>query len=96
MNPDPRPTPRIDLSIELLVMALLAFLPATFGAVDAWSEAAAVAIGAAITLLLVARALLRRGAGQRLSAWAWAPIVLFVAVVVIQLIPPPASLVQSI
>src|SRR4051812_46391523 len=90
-----RATSRLDALIELLLIALLIFMPAAFGAVDAWSESVATSIGAAIALSLAIRLLLRRGRPQ-LSAWAWGPIVLFIAVVLFQLFPLPAAMLRTL
>ena len=89
----PASTPRLDLVIELLLIALLLFMPAAYGAVDPWSESIATAGGAALALLLVARTLIARRS-MRISPWAWVPIVLFIAIVMLQLLPLPSHAVR--
>jgi O-antigen ligase/tetratricopeptide (TPR) repeat protein len=86
-------TKRIDLSIELLLIALLGFAPATFGAVNPWSELVIVCIGGAIALLLAARSFVARSG---VSGWAKLPIVVFLAIAFLQLIPLPAGLIGAL
>src|SRR5215204_1669216 len=88
-------TSRLDPVIEILIVALLAFMPAAFGAVDAWSEAIAVGLGAAIALCLALRAALAPSIELRPSL-AWLAVALFIAVVAAQLLPMPMSIVRAL
>ena len=58
-TPPPR-TSRLDPVIEILLIALLAFMPAAFGVVDEWAEAIAFTTGAGIALCLAVRAIAAR------------------------------------
>lgn len=82
---------RFDLAIEWLLLALLAFMPFAFGAVEAWSEQVVVGLAGAIAVCLVAKFVVCRDAR---FAWSWGlvPIGLFVALVLFQLLPLPAGL----
>jgi O-antigen ligase/tetratricopeptide (TPR) repeat protein len=88
-------TSRLDPFIEVLLIALLAFLPAALGAVDSWTEAIATALGAAIALCLAIRAALARTSAVRPSL-AWVAVALFVAIVLMQLLPLPAALIKTV
>jgi len=52
MITNPPHSSRLDPVIEILLIALLAFMPAAFGVVAGWSEWIAFATGSAIALLL--------------------------------------------
>ena len=93
--PAPPRTSRIDPLIEILLIALLAFMPAAFGAVEAWSELLAEAVGAAIALCLAIRLLTRPATPIRPSL-AWLAIFLFLAIAAAQLLPLPMSIVRAI
>src|SRR5688500_5554023 len=95
MIAQPPRTSRLDPLIELLLIALLAFMPAAYGAVAAWSEAIAMAIGAAIALLLAIRAAAVPSRDLRPSL-AWVAVALFIAVVAAQLVPLPMSLLKTV
>lgn len=86
---------RLDLLIEILLGALLAFLPAAFGAVDPWSEMVAMALGGGIAVLLAARAVASR-VRWRWPLDVWLPIAAFVALAALQLAPLPAGLVAAV
>lgn len=95
MPPNTPRTSRLDPVIEILLVALLAFMPAAFGAVEAWSEAVAVALGAAIALCLAIRAITVPAHEVRPSL-AWAAVALFILIAAAQLLPLPMSLVRLI
>src|SRR5688500_1611321 len=95
MTPTPPHTSRLDPVIEVLLVALLAFMPAAFGAVEAWSEAVAFALGAAIAICLALRAGAAPARELRPSL-AWLAVALFIAVVAAQLLPLPMSIVRVI
>ncbi|HPC97167.1 MAG TPA: O-antigen ligase family protein [Sedimentisphaerales bacterium] len=86
---------RLDLVIEILLTALLAFGPLAFGVVAAWSEQVVITLAAALVLaFLVQRAFL---APQPLVwTWAYVPVALFLLIAVLQLMPLPVSVVRAI
>ena len=95
MTPHAPRTSRLDPLIEVLLIALLAFMPAAFGTVDAWSEAVAIALGAAIALCLAVRFMTAAKQDVRLSP-AWAAVALFIAVAAIQLLPLPMNVLRAV
>ena len=91
MNPR---TP-IDILIECLLYALLAFMPFAFGVVHAWSEMVVITVVVVMALLLAIRLVVRRD--ERLVwTWAYVPIVLFLLLTAVQLVPLPAALVELV
>ncbi len=86
---------RFDVAIEWLLIALLAFMPLAFGAVEAWSEQVVLTLAAAISLCFLLK-LIREKHTHLIRSWAYIPLALFVLVVVFQLIPLPAGLVSVI
>src|SRR5437868_2546576 len=92
--PDDARSPLDNLILALLV-ALLAFMPLAFGAVDAWAEFVAFAAASVIALLLALRGLLVGGKSQARASIA-APIILFIALALLQLAPLPARAVRAI
>jgi O-antigen ligase/tetratricopeptide (TPR) repeat protein len=106
-RPDPRRTlnletspTRLDLVIEILLVALLAFMPVALGVVAPWSEMVVVITTAAIGLCLALRVALHRhgAAGGRRFSWSWSyvPMVLFVAVAGLQLLSLPSATVGTL
>src|SRR4029079_14589094 len=84
-----------DWSITGLLAALLVFMPAAFGAVEAWSELFVVVGAAALSLCLIARVGLDRE--FRLArTWLCVPAVMFLLLVGLQLMPMPISIVRSL
>lgn len=86
---------RLDRAIEWLLIALLAFMPLTFGAVEAWSEQMVVILAAAISVCFLLTLILR-GKTALIWSWAYVPVGLFILVAAIQLIPLPASVAGAI
>jgi len=86
---------RFDVVIEWLLIALLAFMPLAFGAVEAWSEQVVLTLAAAISLCFLIK-LIREKHTRLIWSRAYIPLALFVLVVVFQLIPLPAGLVSVI
>lgn len=88
-------TPRLDAMLEILLIALLIFLPAAYGTVDAWSELVGFSIAGLVAVLLAVRQTINR---ERLTGrWiVGLPVMLFLLLVVLQLLPLPAGIVQSI
>lgn len=86
---------RFDTTIEWLMIALLAFMPLAFGAVEAWSELVVVALTGAMAACLALKLLWRRHV-RLVWTWAYVPIGLFLLLVVLQLVPLPAKLVAAV
>ena len=86
---------RWDQAVRGLLLALLAFMPLAFGAVEAWSEEVVVLLVAAMSVCFVVRAV--TSASFRLVwTWAYVPVILFLVAVVVQLVPLPVSVVRLI
>jgi O-antigen ligase len=94
-NPDVELGLRFDRAIEILLIALIAFVPWPFGSVHAWAQeviiAAATVLGAcfAVKLLIVRRTRLVR-------SWTYLPIALFISLALFQLLPLPHGLLRVI
>jgi len=86
---------RMDRLIEGLLVALLAFMPFAFGAVEAWSEEIVIVLAAAISICFCARMVAARDASVTWT-WAYVPVLAFLAVTVVQLVPLPTVLVRLI
>jgi O-antigen ligase len=84
-----------DRVIEVLLIALLAFMPLAFGAVEAWSEEVVIVLAAAISVCFCLKVVVRGGTAVA-RTWAFLPVVLFLAVGAIQLIPLPTAFVRLI
>ncbi len=85
----------VNLLIELLMTALLLFLPAARGTVTSTSEAIAIAIAGAIAVLLAIRWVLIPNEGS--ARWmVWTPIALFVLLAAAQLVPLPPAVIKSL
>ncbi len=94
-SPSSRHAPITEVLTEILLIALLAFMPAAFGVVEPWSEAVAFATGAAIALCLALRAITSSDNHLRPSL-AWVAVALFILIVAAQLLPLPMSLLRTI
>lgn len=79
---------RWDGVVELLLGVLLVFMPLAFGAVDAWSEMIALGLAAALTLVVTIRVAADRSFSLSWT-WAYAPLALFVGLILLQLAPLP-------
>jgi O-antigen ligase/tetratricopeptide (TPR) repeat protein len=91
---DAAPGNRVDLTIDWLLAGILAFMPLALGVVQPWSETITIAAIAALALCLTLRQT-RRDAGV-VWTWAYVPMLLFIAVAIIQLVPMPGSWVGAI
>lgn len=79
------------LSIGIL-LAMLAFAPAAFGAVEAWSELIVIVLAAALSILIALRtAVDREFAPPR--TWLYMPLALFILLIAGQMLRLPAALV---
>jgi tetratricopeptide (TPR) repeat protein len=83
----------LDLLIEILIYGLLAFLPAAYGTVDAWSERIALWIGAAIAIALAIRSFLVPARPDRPAV---ALVVIYLAIASFALIPLPRRMMEAI
>ena len=81
---------RFDIIIELLFAALLLFMPLAFGVRTAFSEEVVIFLSGAIAVCFLLRCMFCDRAGL-VWTWAYVPIILFILVVIIQLVPFPAS-----
>jgi O-antigen ligase/tetratricopeptide (TPR) repeat protein len=75
-----------------LLVTLLAFMPAAFGAVEAGSELVVIAFATALSICLALWFLFGRNI-QPVATWVWLPLVLFVLLVAFQLVPWPTAIV---
>ena len=93
--PENEPDTRFDAAIEVLMVLLLAFMPLSFGVVHAWSEMVVIALVGAMALCLALKVALNKDA-RLVWTWAYLPMVLFILVVIVQLLPLPAAVVRII
>lgn len=79
----------LDLLLEVLLVALLAFMPLALGVIDPWSEQIVLLALGVIAAIFT----LRLAIGRRRFVWTWSllPIGLFASVASLQLLPLPAS-----
>jgi O-antigen ligase len=85
----------IDAAVEWLLVALLAFMPLAFGAVEPWSEFVATAAALGLAVLLVVRRFARRDVPAEWT-WAYVPVVLYLLLAATQLLALPSSLVRAV
>lgn len=88
------PADRVDLTIDWLLAATLAFMPLALGVVQPWSETVTIVAIAALSFCLVVRQT-RRDAAV-VWTWAYVPMLLFIAVAILQTVPMPASWVGAL
>lgn len=88
------PTNRFDQTIDWLLACTLAFMPLALGVVEPWSETVTIAAVAALAFCLVLRQT-RRDAGL-VWTWAYVPMLLFIAVAILQVVPLPSNWVAAI
>ena len=86
---------RFDRAIEWLLISLLAFMPFSYGAVQAWSEEVVIAFTAAISICFLLKLVFRKDT-DLVWSWAYIPVALLLLVAVLQLIPLPTGVVQII
>lgn len=84
-----------DIVIEGLLIALLAFMPLAFGAVEAWSEQVVIALTAGISAVFLLK-LIFKNSSRLIWSWAYLPVAMFVLVAVVQLIPLRMDLIETI
>ncbi len=97
LDPDTLPVMgrRWDLVTLGLLSALLVFMPAAFGAVEAWSELIVVA-GAALLALVLALRTAFDPDFRPARTWTYLPLAMFLALAVFQWLPLPTGLVHWI
>jgi O-antigen ligase/tetratricopeptide (TPR) repeat protein len=83
------------MAVEGLLATLLLFMPLAFGAVEAWSELAVIAAATILAGIVALRTALDRTFRPPWTA-AYVPMALFIALVVWQLIPLPASILRLV
>lgn len=86
---------QLDRVMEGLLIAMLAFMPLAFGAVEAWSELIVIALAGTMSVCFLLKPVLS-GRVSLVWTWAYVPVVAFLIVVLVQLIPLPTVLVQVI
>jgi O-antigen ligase/tetratricopeptide (TPR) repeat protein len=86
---------RFDPIIEVILVALLAFMPLAFGAVEVWSETVVLIAAAAMSIVLTAKLLVRPDV-RVVWSWTYVPIACFVALAVFQILPLPPGLVRLV
>lgn len=85
----------LERAMDMLLIALLVFMPLAFGVVQAWSEEVVIALAAALSICFLVRLMLAPDASVAWN-WVYVPVGVFVLVVVIQLVPMPASIVRGL
>ncbi len=86
---------KLDTAVKWLLISLLSFMPFAFGVVHAWSEEVVIIFSGAIVICFLLKTIIYKN--QRIIwAWAYIPLMAFLILVVIQLIPLPASLVSAL
>ncbi len=81
--------------IEILLICLIAFMPFAFGAVEAWSEQVVVVLSSAILFLFLLQKILNPQEGFA-RTFAYLPLLLFLFVIVLQIIPLPQGIVSAL
>ncbi|MBN1763792.1 MAG: O-antigen ligase family protein [Sedimentisphaerales bacterium] len=80
-----------DSVIEWLVIGLLAFMAVSFGGVATWSELVIVVLCWTMLITLALKLVVRQEE-KLVWTWAYVPMILFGVIILFQLIPLPASL----
>lgn len=84
-----------DSMIEMLMVALLIFMPLAFGAVQAWSEQVVIIVSGVITVCFLLKLALHPNT-KFIWTWAYLPMTVFVLIAAFQLLPLPAGLISAI
>ena len=86
---------RFDDVIERLLVGLLVFMPLACGARNAWTEEVVIALSGAIVLCFALKLVLNPR--ERIfTSWAYIPVALFLVIVLLQLVPVRAGLLQFV
>ncbi len=81
-----------DKIIEILLTALLAFMPFTFGAVHQWSQQIVVVVSTAVLIIFLFRQII--SGGDFTATWAYVPIAVFILLAIFTIIPMPQKAVS--
>ncbi|HNY76784.1 MAG: O-antigen ligase family protein [Sedimentisphaerales bacterium] len=85
----------LDRIIERLLIALLVFMPLAFGVVEAWSEMVVIALAGMMAVCFLLKPIVSGSSGTTWT-WAYVPVIAFIGVILVQLIPFPTALVEVI
>ena len=91
----PTPPNKFDAVIEILLTALLAFMPLVFGVVHGWSEEIVIIFSGAIVLCFLLKLVCHRDC-KLIWSWAYIPLGVFVFIGVFQLVKLPTAFVGFI
>lgn len=86
---------RFDRAVEGLLMLALFFAPLALGTVHAWSKQIVIVLVALASLAFLLKLVLCRDV-PFVWSWAYVPVALFVLIAVLQLMPLPSSVVETI
>lgn len=86
---------QFDRLIEVLLISLLTFAPLALGTVHAWSKQVVIALAALATGVFLLKLVLCRSV-PFVWSWTYVPLVVFVFVAVLQLVPLPSSIVEFV
>lgn len=84
------PNHPLETVVEILLAALLAFAPLAIGSAEPWSQLIVYCLVALLALAYCLRLLLAKDL-RLIRTWAYLPIVLFLLLVVLQLVPLPSK-----
>lgn len=84
---------RLDLAVEFLLAGLLGFMPFAFGAIQPWSQQVVVMVSGVMVFCLLLKQLLCRQ-GKIVLTWAYLPIVAFLLIAVLEIIPLPVRIIS--
>ena len=89
------PAERFDQAVETILISALLFMPFAYGVVEAWSEEIVLVLAAALSVCVLLKTLV---IGRASFTWTWAyvPVVMFITVVVLQLIPMPPTWIGAV
>lgn len=85
----------LDKLIEILLVGLFAFMPLALGAVQAWSEEVVIFVSGLIAVLFCCKLVFCRHQGI-VKTWAYVPVVIFILITALQLVPLPKAIVSII
>ncbi|WP_169853057.1 O-antigen ligase family protein [Anaerohalosphaera lusitana] len=77
-----------------MTYALLLFMPAAFGVVNAWSEQVVIIVSSLILIAVLLRSVLF--SGRFIWTWAYVPVLVFIGLVAFQLVDMPTETVEKI
>src|SRR6266542_6401324 len=85
----------LDAAIEVLLVALLTFMPLAFGAVEPWSELVALTMGALLALLVALRQVIQPRS-LRAAKWALVAVVAYLVLAFAQLMTLPLGVIELV